>query len=94
MAEVAHGGRWVQPDDLQVAIRPATDGALFSVLLAEIERQGLLDIDYIKTRTVGFDDAVKAARAWSLSAVRSVTDVPSETVLVKTPWRNVSCAEG
>lgn len=73
-------GRWVQPDDLQVAIRPGTDGALFSGLLAEIERQGLLDIDYIKTRTVGFDDAVKAARAWSLSAVRSVTDVPSETV--------------
>ena len=40
-------GRWVQDDDLQIAIRPGTDGALFVGLLAEIEAQGLIDTDFV-----------------------------------------------
>ena len=47
---------------MKIAIRPGTDGALFLGLLAEIERQGLLDVDFINGRTVGFFDAIVAAR--------------------------------
>ena len=42
-------GRWVQDDDMKIAIRPGTDGALFLGLLSEIERQGLLDVDFINS---------------------------------------------
>ena len=73
-------GRWVQDDDLQIAIRPGTDGALFLGLLAEIERQGLLDVDFINSRTVGFHDAIVAARAWRPEVVEAATDVPAATV--------------
>jgi assimilatory nitrate reductase catalytic subunit len=73
-------GRWVQEGDLQVALRPGTDGALFLGLLAEVERQGLLDLDFIRNRTTGFDDAIAAARLWSLERVEAVADVPASTV--------------
>lgn len=73
-------GRWVQDEDLQIAVRPGTDGALFIGLLSEIERQGLLDIGYIRTRTVGFEDAIAAARSWTPDLVESTTDVPAQTV--------------
>ncbi|MGB3733934.1 MAG: molybdopterin oxidoreductase family protein [Ilumatobacter sp.] len=73
-------GRWVQDTDMQIAIRPASDGVLFSGLLAEIERQGLLDVDYIRTRTNGFDEAIAEARTWTPDAVEAATDVPADTV--------------
>ncbi|WP_423257645.1 molybdopterin oxidoreductase family protein, partial [Escherichia coli] len=71
---------WVQSEDLQVAIRPSTDGALFVGLLAEIERQGLLDVDFIRDRTVGFEAAIESARPWRPERVEAATDVPANTV--------------
>ncbi|MFK8022462.1 MAG: molybdopterin oxidoreductase family protein [Ilumatobacter sp.] len=73
-------GRWVDDGDLRLAIRPATDGVLFNGLLAEIERQGLLDVGYIAKRTVGFEEAIAAARAWSLDDVERATDIPAADV--------------
>ncbi|WP_051063266.1 molybdopterin oxidoreductase family protein [Ilumatobacter nonamiensis] len=73
-------GRWVQDEDMQIAIRPATDGVLFTGLLAEIDRQGLLDLDYVATRTKGFRPTIEAARAWSPESVEAVTDVSADTV--------------
>lgn len=73
-------GRWVQDDDMRIPIRPATDGVLFAGLLAEIERQGLLDVDYIRSRTNGFQDAVAEARRWTPELVEAVTDVDADTV--------------
>lgn len=73
-------GRWVQDDDLQIAIRPGTDGILFLGLLAQVERQGLLDVDYLRSRTTGFDAAVAKARVWTPEAVERACDVPADTV--------------
>ena len=73
-------GRWVQDEDLQVAIRPGTDGALFLGLLREVERQGLLDFDFIRSRTSGFEEAIAAARPWRPEQVEAVADVPAATV--------------
>ena len=74
-------GRWVQDDDLQIAIRPGTDGALFVGLLAEIEAQGLIDIDFMQARTSGFDDAIagRAASGVPSASKRSPTS-PAATV--------------
>ncbi len=73
-------GRWVQDDDTQIAIRPGTDAALFLGLLAEIERQGLLDVDYIRTRTTGFTEAAAAARPWTPETVSAVCDIAADAV--------------
>lgn len=73
-------GRWVKDEDLQVAIRPGTDAVLFLGLLHELERQQLLDVDYIDARTVGFDDAIRSARPWDAAAVAATTDVPEHLV--------------
>lgn len=73
-------GRWVQPDDLRIAVRPATDGVLFLGLLAEVERQGLLDVDYLRDRTTGFDETIVAARRWTPEEVERTCDVSAATV--------------
>lgn len=73
-------GRWVQDDDTQIAIRPGTDAALFLGLLAEIERQGLLDADYIRTRTTGFTEVAAAARQWTAETVSAVCDIAADAV--------------
>lgn len=73
-------GRWVQDDDLQVALRPGSDGPLFLGLLAEVEAQGLIDRLYVTARTSGLDDALAAARPWTPEAVERATDIPAATV--------------
>jgi len=73
-------GRWVQDEDLKVAIRPGTDGVLFLGLLNELERQGLLDVDYIDERTTGFDEAIRSARVWPADVVAATADVSADDV--------------
>lgn len=73
-------GRWVADDDVKLPIRPGSDGALFLGLLAEVERAGLVDRDYVAERTVGFDEAIAAARRWTPEAVAAATDVPADVV--------------
>ncbi|MCB1028415.1 MAG: molybdopterin oxidoreductase family protein, partial [Microthrixaceae bacterium] len=73
-------GRWVQDGDLKVAIRPGTDGVFFLGLLNELERQRLLDVDYIDERTVGFDDAIRSAREWPADLVATTADVAAADV--------------
>jgi len=74
-------GRWVSDDDLALPIRPGSDAALFLGLLAEVDRQGLVDREFVAIRTNGFAAALEAARAWSPSAVEDATDVLAETVV-------------
>ena len=73
-------GRWVQDDDLKIAIRPGTDGVFFLGLLNELERQRLLAVDYIDERTRGFDDAIRSARAWPADLVAATADVSADDV--------------
>ena len=74
-------GRWVQDDDLQIAIRPGTDGALFLGLLAEIERAGS-DRHRLRQRPdqSGSTTRSAAARQWRPERVEAVTDVAAATV--------------
>ena len=73
-------GRWVGDDDLRLAIRPGTDGILFSGVLAELDRQGLIDEAYVHERTRGFDEALAAARRWTPEEVEAATDVAAGDV--------------
>jgi assimilatory nitrate reductase catalytic subunit len=49
--------------DLFLGLKPGTDTALFSGLLAHLADSGALDADYIERHTSGFDDALKRAKA-------------------------------
>lgn len=84
------GSRFVKPDDLHVALRPGTDGVFFGGLLREAIFTGLLDGEFIRDRTKGFDDAessvasltpdmVAAHCGVSAELVREVTEVVGST---------------
>jgi assimilatory nitrate reductase catalytic subunit len=73
-------GRWVKPDDLKVAIRPASDGVLFAGLLNELARLNLIDWHYVRARTVGFDDSLAAVKHYTPEVVAALCDVTPETL--------------
>jgi assimilatory nitrate reductase catalytic subunit len=49
--------------DLFLGLKPGTDTALFSGLLAHLADHGALDRDYIESHTSGFEDALTRARS-------------------------------
>ena len=63
--------------DLHLAIRPGSDGYLFSALLAYLEEAGKLDTAFIKNHTQGFDEALASARkaCASLEKTAEVLDI-------------------
>ncbi|MCV2882737.1 nitrate reductase [Actibacterium sp. XHP0104] len=48
--------------DLHLALAPGSDAALFNALLAQIDRAGATDTDFLR-HVAGFDDALAAAQA-------------------------------
>ncbi|MBV9566085.1 MAG: molybdopterin-dependent oxidoreductase [Bradyrhizobium sp.] len=54
--------------ELFLGLRPGTDTALFSGLLAHLADTGALDHDYIRLHTAGFDEALARARQIAGSA--------------------------
>jgi assimilatory nitrate reductase catalytic subunit len=65
----------VADDDLFLGLRPGTDTALFSGLLAHLADSDALDRDYIDRHTSGFDDALARAKrmAGSVAATALAT---------------------
>jgi assimilatory nitrate reductase catalytic subunit len=61
--------------DLFLGLKPGTDTALFSGLLAHLADTGALDLDYIERHTSGFEDALARARgiAGSVAATALAT---------------------
>src|SRR5437667_3101342 len=49
--------------ELFLGLKPGTDTALFSGLLVDLADSGVLDSDYIRDHTFGFDDALSRARS-------------------------------
>jgi assimilatory nitrate reductase catalytic subunit len=84
--------------DLHLAIRPGTDGILWSGLLVELARRRLLDLDFIERHTQGFEAALSAARtiAPTPAATATATDLDEHDVALLFDWfaatpRVVSC---
>ena len=72
----------VGDDDLFLGLKPGTDTALFSGLLAYLADHGALDRDYIARHTTGFDDAIARARsmAGSIGATALATGLSERDV--------------
>jgi assimilatory nitrate reductase catalytic subunit len=72
----------VGEDDLFLGLKPGTDTALFSGLLAYLADNGALDGDYIARHTTGIDEALARARviAGSVAATASATGLTEADV--------------
>jgi assimilatory nitrate reductase catalytic subunit len=72
----------VADDDLFLGLKPGTDTALFSGLLAHLADCGALDRDYIDAHTAGFDDALARAKsiAGSVAATALATGLAEADV--------------
>jgi assimilatory nitrate reductase catalytic subunit len=68
--------------DLFLGLKPGTDTALFSGLLAHLADHGALDRDYIERYTSGFDEALSRARsiAGSVAATALATGLSEQDV--------------
>ena len=66
--------------DLHLAIDPDGDAALFCGLLAHLAEQGQVDRDYIAAHTEGFDEALEAARALTLSDIAKQTGLTNDVL--------------
>src|SRR5246127_5716108 len=68
--------------DLFLGVKPGTDTALFSGLLAHLADTGALDRDYIDRHTTGFDDAISRAKnmAGSVAATALATGLSESDV--------------
>jgi assimilatory nitrate reductase catalytic subunit len=68
--------------DLFLSVRPGTDTALFSGLLAHLADNGALDQDYIERHASGFEDALARARsiAGSIAATALATGLTESDI--------------
>ena len=63
-----------------IALLPGTDAALALGMIASLARQGLLDHDYIREHTLGFDALLERARGWTPERVAGVCGIDAEVV--------------
>lgn len=73
---VSRGGKLIVVDprrigvadraDLHLQIRPGTDAVLALAAIAELERRGAHDADFLSRHAVGVDEIMRVAREWSV----------------------------
>lgn len=66
--------------DWHIQIRPGTDGALAMGMIHEIIGQGLVDVDYVESYTVGFAELAERAAAYPPGRVEAITGIPAGDV--------------
>jgi len=60
--------------------KPDTDVALLNALMHTIVNEGLVDEDFIRSRTIGYDDLKKNVANYSPEAMAPVCGIPAETI--------------
>ena len=60
--------------------KPDTDVALLNAMMHTIVHEGLVDKDFIKSRTLGYDELRKNVEGYSPEAMAPVCGIPAETI--------------
>jgi len=60
--------------------KPDTDVALLNAMMHVIVHEGLVDKDFIKSRTIGYEDLKKNVEGYSPEAMAPVCGIPAETI--------------
>src|SRR5213594_3597998 len=70
---------WLQP-------RPGTDVALFNAMARVILDEDLANLDFVRTRTAGFEDWRASLRPFSLEYAERLTGVPASDIAQAARW--------
>ncbi len=72
--------------DLWIQERPGTDVALFNAMARVMLDGGLADLEFIRSRTEGFDAWAASLEPYTLDYAEEVTGVPRETIAQAARW--------
>lgn len=72
--------------DLHLAILPGTDVALFNGLLHIMLWEGLLDMDYIREHTEGFDALKETIREYTPKMVADICGINEKDIILAAKW--------
>ena len=75
-----------QAADLHLAILPGTDVALFNGLLHVMLWEGLLDMDYIRKHTNGFDVLKDTVREYTPKMVADICGIKEADIITAAKW--------
>jgi ferredoxin-nitrate reductase len=67
--------------DLHLPVRPGGDLVLLTALLAEVDRAGLLDRDYLAAHVEGHEEMLAAASRWTAERAARVCGVDPEAII-------------
>jgi assimilatory nitrate reductase catalytic subunit len=67
--------------DLHLALKPGTDVALFNAMLHVIERDGLSDFQFKKSKTENFENLKPLIDLWTPERAADVCDLPVEKIV-------------
>ncbi|MFM8351216.1 MAG: molybdopterin-dependent oxidoreductase, partial [Actinomycetales bacterium] len=66
--------------DLHLQLRPGTDVALVLGLVHVLDRDGLLDVDWLHEHTTGWSDLRNSALPWTPDQAARVTGIPADQI--------------
>ena len=66
--------------DAHLMVRPGTDGALALAVMHVLVAERLIDHDYVRRATIGFERLAEHVRAWSPERVAPITGLPAATI--------------
>src|SRR5262245_45629447 len=65
---------------VMLQFKPDTDVALLNAMMHTIVHEGLVNEDFIKSRTIGYEDLKKNVAGYSAEAMAPVCGIPAETI--------------
>ncbi|WP_298735691.1 molybdopterin oxidoreductase family protein [uncultured Chitinophaga sp.] len=72
--------------DLHLDIRPGTDSALYGAMLKYLVDNNLVDQDFIREHTSGFDAAIDIVKDYTLEWAESITGIAKEKIKQAAQW--------
>ena len=72
--------------DLWIRQNPGTDVALFNAMARVILDEGLADLDFVRSRTEGFDAWVRSLEPYTLEHAEAITGVAREDIAQAARW--------
>ncbi|HVC33673.1 MAG TPA: molybdopterin oxidoreductase family protein, partial [Chloroflexota bacterium] len=67
--------------DLWLPVRPGTDLAVLNAMLRQIIHDGLVDEEYVRQRTIGWEDTRAAVEAYTPEVAERIAGVPAERIV-------------
>jgi ferredoxin-nitrate reductase len=66
--------------DLHLPVKPGTDLALLNAMLHVVQRDGLVDDDYVAAHTTGWEEALAVAAEWTPARAAAVCGLEAATI--------------